>query len=233
MTDLTRLRSSSSTARSTRSSWLPRHAGPTGRQARHRPVLPRPRARARDRGVRLPPRRRRRHEPAARLPVHQLGHRLRRPGRRSPTSPRRACCRGSRARHGGLRPGRPGRRTRSRCRRGASCSRQIERAHELGPRRSGAPPSSSSSCSRRPSKRPATSGGAACIPHFDSIEDYQLLQTSREEYVLRRVRNEMVRGRHPHRVLQGRGRPRPARGQRHLRRARSRRPTATSSSRTG
>ena len=29
-------------------------------------------------------------------------------------------------------------------------------------------------------------------PHVSSIEDYQLLQTSREEYVLRRIRNEMV-----------------------------------------
>ena len=29
-------------------------------------------------------------------------------------------------------------------------------------------------------------------PHVSTIEDYQLLQTSREEYVLRRVRNEML-----------------------------------------
>ena len=36
------------------------------------------RGRARDRGVRLPPGGGRRHEPAARLPLHQLGHRLRR-----------------------------------------------------------------------------------------------------------------------------------------------------------
>jgi glutamine synthetase len=30
------------------------------------------------------------------------------------------------------------------------------------------------------------------VPHSSTIEDYQLLQTSREEYVLRRVRNEML-----------------------------------------
>jgi len=30
------------------------------------------------------------------------------------------------------------------------------------------------------------------VPHSSTIEDYQLLQTSREEYVLRRIRNEMV-----------------------------------------
>ena len=29
-------------------------------------------------------------------------------------------------------------------------------------------------------------------PHVSSIEDYQLLQTSREEYVIRRIRNEMI-----------------------------------------
>lgn len=34
-------------------------------------------------------------------------------------------------------------------------------------------------------------------PHTDTIEDYQLLQTSREEYVLRRVRNEMLGARVP------------------------------------
>ena len=30
------------------------------------------------------------------------------------------------------------------------------------------------------------------VPHSATIEDYQLLQTSREEYVLRRIRNEML-----------------------------------------
>jgi glutamine synthetase len=34
-------------------------------------------------------------------------------------------------------------------------------------------------------------------PHSSTIEDYQLLQTSREEYVLRRVRNEMRQARIP------------------------------------
>jgi glutamine synthetase len=34
-------------------------------------------------------------------------------------------------------------------------------------------------------------------PHSDSIEDYQLLQTSRQEYVLRRIRNEMTAARIP------------------------------------
>ena len=29
-------------------------------------------------------------------------------------------------------------------------------------------------------------------PHTSTIEDYQLLQTTREEYVLRRIRNEMI-----------------------------------------
>ncbi len=51
-------------------------------------------------------------------------------------------------------------------------------------------------------------------PHTSTIEDYQLLQTTREEYVLRRIRNEMMRRRHPGRELQGRGRAGAARGER-------------------
>jgi glutamine synthetase len=35
------------------------------------------------------------------------------------------------------------------------------------------------------------------VPHTSTIEDYQLLQTTREEYVLRRIRNEMLGARIP------------------------------------
>jgi glutamine synthetase len=39
----------------------------------------------------------------------------------------------------------------------------------------------------------ASAGGWRNLtPHVDTIEDYQLLQTSRDEYVLRRIRNELV-----------------------------------------
>ncbi len=38
----------------------------------------------------------------------------------------------------------------------------------------------------------AAQGWRDLHPHVSTIEDYQLLQTSREEYVLRRIRNEMV-----------------------------------------
>ncbi|HVX23249.1 MAG TPA: glutamine synthetase family protein [Acidimicrobiales bacterium] len=38
----------------------------------------------------------------------------------------------------------------------------------------------------------AAKGWRGLVPHADGIEDYQLLQTSREEYVVRRIRNEMV-----------------------------------------
>jgi glutamine synthetase len=38
----------------------------------------------------------------------------------------------------------------------------------------------------------AAKGWRDLHPHVSTIEDYQLLQTSREEYVLRRVRNEML-----------------------------------------
>ena len=38
----------------------------------------------------------------------------------------------------------------------------------------------------------AIKGWQHLTPHADTIEDYQLLQTSRDEYVLRRIRNEML-----------------------------------------
>ena len=64
-------------------------------------------------------------------------------------------------------------------------------------------------------------------PHSQVIEDYHILQTTRDEYVIRAIRNAMdARGR-AHRVLEGRGRTRPARDQPRVRGARSRWPTAT------
>ncbi|HEY1443439.1 MAG TPA: glutamine synthetase family protein [Acidimicrobiales bacterium] len=38
----------------------------------------------------------------------------------------------------------------------------------------------------------AAKGWQGLVPHTSTIEDYQLLQTSREEYILRRIRNEMI-----------------------------------------
>lgn len=38
----------------------------------------------------------------------------------------------------------------------------------------------------------ATKGWRGLEPHSSTIEDYQLLQTSREEYIVRRIRNEMI-----------------------------------------
>lgn len=38
----------------------------------------------------------------------------------------------------------------------------------------------------------AAKGWRGLVPHASTVEDYQLLQTSREEYILRRIRNEMV-----------------------------------------
>jgi glutamine synthetase len=40
-------------------------------------------------------------------------------------------------------------------------------------------------------------------PHTSTVEDYQLLQTSREEYVLRRIRNEMTAARIPVELSKG------------------------------
>jgi glutamine synthetase len=38
----------------------------------------------------------------------------------------------------------------------------------------------------------AEKGWRGIVPHTDTIEDYQLLQTSREEYVIGRIRNQMI-----------------------------------------
>ncbi len=38
----------------------------------------------------------------------------------------------------------------------------------------------------------AAKGWRGLAPHTSTIEDYQLLQTSREEYIVRRIRNEMI-----------------------------------------
>jgi len=38
----------------------------------------------------------------------------------------------------------------------------------------------------------ADKGWRGVVPHSDTIEDYQLLQTSREEYVIGRIRNQMI-----------------------------------------
>ena len=43
----------------------------------------------------------------------------------------------------------------------------------------------------------ARKGWRDLVPHTSTIEDYQLLQTSREEYILRRIRNEMIAARIP------------------------------------
>jgi glutamine synthetase len=70
--------------------------------------------------------------------------------------------------------------------------RQIERAHQRG---------FTVRCAtelefflfRDSFEQAADKGWRGLVPHSGTIEDYQLLQTSREEYVLRRIRNEMVR----------------------------------------
>ena len=62
-------------------------------------------------------------------------------------------------------------------------------------------------------------------PSSSYIMDYHMLQTTKDEWIIRKIRNDM-RGRgHPDRVLEGRVRQGPARDQHHvLRRAVERRP---------
>ena len=83
------------------------------------------------------------------------------------------------------------RRPRSRCHPGGCSARQIERAAAAG---------FDVKCAtelefflfRESFEEAAAKGWRDMHPHTSTIEDYQLLQTSREEYVIRRIRNEMI-----------------------------------------
>ena len=59
----------------------------------------------------------------------------------------------------------------------------------------------------------AAKGYANLTPHSQVIEDYHILQTTRDEYVIRAIRNGMDGAGVPDRVLEGRSGPRPARDQ--------------------
>ena len=62
-------------------------------------------------------------------------------------------------------------------------------------------------------------------PSSTYIMDYHMLQTTKDEWIIRQIRNGMVGAGHPGRVLEGRVRQGPARDQHHvLRRALQRRP---------
>ena len=95
--------------------------------------------------------------------------------------------------------------------------RQIERAHQRG---------FTVRCAtelefflfRDSFEQAADKGWRGLVPHTGTIEDYQLLQTSREEYVLRRIRNEMVRAGIPIESSKGEAGRGQHRGQRHVRR---------------
>ena len=55
----------------------------------------------------------------------------------------------------------------------------------------------------------AAKGWQGLVPHADTVEDYQLLQTSGDEYVIGRMRSQMLEAGIPIEFLQRRGR-RPA-----------------------
>ena len=200
---------------------LRRQPGPAGRQAGHGPVLPRHRGQRLDRGVQLPARRRRRDEPAARVPGVQLGAGLRRLLGRARPDARCGSCRGSSG-------------PRSCC---ATWSRSTTRRRRSRCRPA---PSSSARWSGPPSSGFLVNIGAelefflfkdsyaeaaqkryhGLVPHSDVVEDYHILQTTRDEYVIRDIRNGLQAAGVPGRVLQGRGRQGPARDQPALRRGR-------------
>ena len=100
---------------------LPRHARAPGGQAGDGGLLPGARGRARDRGVRLPAGGRRRHEPPARVPLHQLGHRAMATWSACRTTPRRGTSRGCPGRPWSSATCRTRRARRSRCRPARCC----------------------------------------------------------------------------------------------------------------
>ena len=83
---------------------------------------------------------------------------------------------------------------------GRGPGRGVAPAHPAQPDRAGgrdglpgatSAPSSSSSCSRTPTPRRPPSDYRTLTPHADWIEDYHILQTTRDEYLIRQIRNGM------------------------------------------
>ena len=81
-----------------------------------------------------------------------------------------------------------------------------------------APPSSSSICSTRPTKSAAAKRFRGLKTAGTYIEDYHILQTTKEEGVMRAIRKRPAGRRHPGRELQGRMGAGPGGDQRALRR---------------
>ena len=185
-------RAESTPATSTPCSSLPRHAGPPHGQAGDGPYFCDSDARRHDRGVQLPAGRRRRHDAAARATGSPTGSRATATSRRCPTWPPCGWCPGSSApplvlcdlvdEHdrrtgrglappGAARPGGAGRRA---------------GLHGQDRRRAGVLPVQGHLRAR---PRPSATTGLG--PHSDWIEDYHILQTTRDEYLIREIRNGM------------------------------------------
>ncbi len=195
---------------------LPRHVRAPRGEAGDGRLLVFARLRARDRGLRVPPRRRRRHEPAARILLRQLGHRLRRRRlrprlRHRPPDP---LARGHG--HGHLRPHRP----RREARRGVA---PPDPAPPAGAgRRAGLARVQRHRARVLPLHGHLRGSGRQALARPDAahLDDRGLpaaADGARGVHLAEDPQRD-DRRRHPGRVLQGRGRPRPARGERHLRR---------------
>ena len=162
------------------------------------------RARGGHRELRLPHRLRPRQHPAARVPLGELRPGLRRHARRRRPvdDPLRAVDRDDRA--GDRRPRRRRlRRAGRRCRPGAMLQQQVGGRRRLGVHARSWAARSSSSCSRRATTRPTPLATATLTPNSPYLEDYHILQTTKEEAVLGAMRRGLTRRRPARRVLQG------------------------------
>ena len=185
------------------------------------------RRRWRDRGVRLPARGRRRHDPAPGLRVRELGDGL----RRLPLRPRlRHAARDPVAREDRARAVRPGRRHTGEPVEVSPrriLQRQLERAADARLHGEDAAPSSSSSCSASRTRRPRRSTSPSLTPALVGDRGLPHLPDDARRVPHPPDPQRARRRGDPRRVLEGRGRQGSARDQPPLRRRARRWPTGT------
>ena len=156
-------------------------------------VLPRRRARGRHRELRLPDRLRPRQQPDPRLPVGELRPGLRRHARRRRRGDACATCPGSTARRWCWSTSSTSTRApRSRCRRGASCRPRSSKAAAARLRADARLGDRVLPVQGGRTTRPTQLGYRDLTPNSPYVEDYHILQTTKEEDVLGAIRRGLA-----------------------------------------